>query len=188
MALEDRHEYREETGDERHGDDHRAPMHPQAATDQDHRERDEQRDVERGHRVVGGAVAQERERRDEQRVERRMKVRQHDERIRRTLRDRDLVLLLREDVVHARRALLDEDLGGCVEREEVRTLQVAADEHEPVGRPCEKTTDSGTGGSGEREAPPAAGRPALHRPVSRRAANRSGSCASRIACCAPPMS
>ena len=163
-------------------------MHSQAAPHQDHGQCDEQRHVERGHCVVRGAIAQKCERRDQQRVERRMKVRQHDERIGRTLRDRDLILLLREDVVDARRALLDEDLGGGVEREEVRTLQVAADEHKPVGGPGEEATEAGSGGSGERKAPPPADRPALHRPVSRRAAKRSGSCASRIACCAPPMS
>src|SRR2546423_2917966 len=102
--------------------------------------------------------------------------------------DGQLVLLLDEDVVDGGGPALNVDLSRRVEREEVRALQVAADEDEPVGGPGQEATEARPRRSCEREPAPTPHRPAFHRPVSRRRAKRSGRLALRIASCAPPMS
>src|SRR5438132_13878887 len=117
-----------------------------------------------------------------------MEVGQHDEGLCSLMRYRQLVLLLDQDVVDGRRTALDIDLCRCVEREKVRSLQVPADEQEPVDGPRQKAADTRPSRPGERKSAPSTHRPLLHLPVSRRRAKRSGSLALRIASCAPPMS
>ena len=99
LTLQDGDEQGQEARDQRGSDDHRLPVHPQAAADQDGDERDAQKHVERRHRVIRGPVAQRRQRRDQQRVVGRMEVGQDDEALSSPMGYRQLELLLDQDVV-----------------------------------------------------------------------------------------
>ena len=117
-----------------------------------------------------------------------MKVRQHHEARGIVSSDLQLDLSLHRNVINRGAAIGDVEFRRGIEIEEVRPLQIAADKRKPVDHPEKQGSDTGAGGRGVAKPNQALGQPWIHRPLSRRRANRSGSLAFRIARCAPLMS
>ncbi len=135
LALQNRHEKWEETGDQRRGDDRPAAVDAQTVPHEKGDQRHHQQHVERGHRVIRLPVAQRGKGRDEERVVRRVEIREHDEPIRGLRDDLQLELLLLNEVIHGRAAPEDIQPGRRVKRDEVRTLKGAADQAHPEVNP-----------------------------------------------------
>ena len=163
-------------------------MDTEAAADQQEDQGGGQHDVGGRHHVIGVAVVEQRERSDQQRVVRRVKIWKDDKSGGVRTRDLQLDLPLHRDVVDRRASTRQVELGRGIEVEEVGAPQVAADKREPVDRPEDEGTNPGTGGTRITKSNKAHSQTAVHRPLSRRRANRSGSFAFLIARWAPLMS
>ena len=117
-----------------------------------------------------------------------MEVGQNDESRRILTRDLKLCLALQGDVVNGSAAIGDIQLRRGIEVEEVRATQVAPDKRKPVSGPEDERADAYPRGPRVAQSNQAHCALLVHRPLSRRSANRSGSLAFLIARCAPLMS